>query len=439
MPAAIPAPPAAPPASGSVAPPSGGEIHVTPAPTGTEGNPGLTQPKEGSAKAKMFSEMRKKAGVPDPAPAKPKGAAAAPVPEPPRPGAEPNPAPEPAAPEPEPAPGEPPAPGAPAAAAAPADPKGKQSPWKLVDQFKARAVAAEARALELEKNAMPEAKRKETEERLTTYEKRVKEMEDDLRYFNAEKYDPEILKANADYERAWKRAVSELSEISVIDGATREPRAVTSQDIFELVNMPLGKAREVAVAAFGDFADDVMAHRKEIKNLFESKMTKLEEIKKTGAEREQKAKEHYTKMHDELTGQIKGTWERESAAVLADEKVGKFFKSREGDADWNTKLENGYKFVDEALSGNPNDPKLTPDQRSLIIRRHVAVSKRAAAFSAVRLDLERTQAKLAAAEKELEGYKASTPGINGTLPGSTAPKTGSARESLFAAIRAKAK
>ncbi len=441
MPAAIAPPPAAPPSSGSVAPPSGGVINVTPPAAGTEGNPTVTPPKPGSAKSEMFSAMRKKAGVPDPAqpPAKPKGTAAAPAPDPARPGAEPNPVPDPSAPPPEPEPGEPPAPGAPAAPAGTPEDRKKASPWKLMEEYKKKALAAEARALELEKQVMPEEKRKATEQRIADYEKRHKEMEDDLRYYNAEKYDPDIVKANADYLGAWNRAVSELSEIAVMDAATQQPRAVTSDDILQLVNLPLGQAHELAKATFGEFASEAMAHRKEIKNLFEAKSGKLEELKKNGAERAAKAKEAYERMQSDVHNQIKTVWDRENAAVLADEKHGKLFKPREDDADWNTKLEKGYAFVDEALAGNPQDPKLTPDQRALIIKRHVALKNRAAAFSAVRLDLERTQAKLDKALKDLAAYQGSTPGLSGTLTPSSAPKTGSARDALMAAIRAKAK
>jgi hypothetical protein len=82
--------------------------------------------------------------------------------------------------------------------------------------------------------------------------------------------------------------------------------------------------------------------------------------------------------------------------------------------------------VDDALNGNPADPKLTPDQRAQIIRKHVAIRNRAAAFEALRLDYERTLAKLEASEKKLGEYEKSTPGAGGTAPASAAPVSGGA-------------
>jgi hypothetical protein len=422
MPAAPPAPPpATPPASvGSVAPPSSGEIHVTPPASGTELNPTLPPPKPGSAKSQMFSNMRAKAGVPEtpttPPAGKPKGQATSPA-------AETPPATDPNAPAPE-APSDTP-PAAPTVPTTPEDRK-KVSPWKLVDQFKERATKAEARALELEKQVLPEAKRKESEERLTQYEKQIQEMRDDLRYFNAEKYDPDIIKAQSEYEGSWKRALAELSEISVVDAASGQPRAVNANDLLDLVNMPLGKAREVANAAFGDFADDVMAHRKEIKTLFEVKSAKLEELKKNGAERDKQRAEQHKKLNGELSGHIKTAWDKEVASVLAHEKHGKFFKPREGDADWNAKLERGYKLVDDAYARNVADPSLTPQERESLVKKAVAVRNRAAAFEALRLDYDRTAAKLAKVEKDLAGYQGSTPGAGGTIPPSSVPASGGA-------------
>lgn len=437
-PAVAPAKPAATPVG--VAPPSGGEIHINSPASGIESNPTVPPPKAGSAKGRMFSEMRKKAGVPDDAttpPAKP-GAAPATPPDPnARPGdsAQPSdddegapPADPRTTPEGKPAEGTAKPPATPPTT--PEDRK-KVSPWKLVDQFKDRLAKAEARALELEKGVVPEAKRKETEERMAGYEKRIQEMQDDLRYHNAEKYDPEIVKANNEYQGAWKRAVAELSELQITDSATGQPRGVTSEDILDLVNMPLGKAREVAVQVFGDFANDVMAHRKEIKTIFENKMAKLDELKKTGAEREQKAKENYERLANESHQQIRAVWEKETASVLASEKHGKFFKPREGDADWNTRLERGYKLVDEAYAKNAADPNLTPEERATIVRKGVAVRNRAAAFEALRLDHDRIVAKLSEVQKKLDGYESSTPGAGGTVPPGKAPEQSGGAFSRF--------
>lgn len=424
MPASPAAPPPAAPAKtpAGVAPPSAGEIHVT-APAAGEGNPTVAPPKPGTAKGDMFSKLRAKAGVPDQIAPPDKSKAPDPDPDA-RPGDAP-PDNQPTDPSPDQQLGDKKPDVSAAPPTTPEDRK-KVSPWKLVDQFKERATKAEARALELEKNVIPEAKRKETEERLSSYEKRVAEMQDDLRYFNAEKYDPDIIKANAEYVGAFNRALDELSELSVTDSATGQPRALNGNDIATLISLPLGEARKIADEVFGVFADDVMAHRKEIKTLLLAKTAKLEELKKNGSERDKQRQEQFQKMNGELAGHIKTAWEAENAAVLAHEKHGKFFKPREGDADWNTRLERGYKLVDDAWAMNVNDPRLTKEQREMAVKKNVAVRNRAAAFEAIRLDFERLQAKYDAEHKKLEAYEKSTPGAGGTVPASAAPVAGGA-------------
>jgi hypothetical protein len=372
----------------------------------------------------MQQDLRRKAGMeatPTP-PAKP-AAPAAPA-EPPQPAAEPQP------------PAEPAEPAAPTAPAEPTAPESKKvSPWKLVDDYKARAAKAEARILELEKQILPESKRKENEDRLTAAERRAAEMTEDLRYYNSEKYDPEILKVNADYDSAWKRAISELAELSVTDSNTGQPRPLQTEDLLALVNMPLQKAREIATEAFGSFADDVMAHRKEIRGIFEQKMKALEDLKKNGAERDKTRLEAAKKIRGEIENQVKGFWEKEVTAVIANEHYGKFFKPVEGDQEWNTRLEKGYKLVDDAYARNVADPGLTPQEREALVRRHVAVRNRAAAFEGMRLMAQRLQAKLEAAEKKLAAYEGSTPNNSPGSPATGATPPLKARDAMMAGLR----
>ncbi len=436
MPAAAEAPPATPasiPESvGSSKPPSGGTINVSDLP---KGDPTVAPAKPGSAKEKMFAELQKKAGV-DPSPnsaqRKPSSGrpSAAEVPEVPASGEDPDPIqqdpPPPSPGDPEPTPR--------------VDEKGKKvSPWKLVDQFKARAAAAEARALELEKQIIPEDKRKESETRLTEYEKRMAEAENELRYHNAEKWDPDIKKLNADYTNAWKRAVSELSEISLTDPETQQQRPATAQDLLQLVNLPLGQARAIADQVFGPFADDVMAHRKEIKGVFEQKSAKLEELKTTATDREKQRTEAWQKQNAEVNTQVQTSWEAAVKESLADEKHSMYFKPKEGDDDWNAKLEHGFKLVDDAHSTNALDPKLTPEDRAKIIRRHVAVRNRAAAFGPLRLAYEKLQKEYTAQQKELAQYKGSTPSPGGRLPSASTASNGSAKDRMFADLAKLAK
>lgn len=391
-----------------------------------QGDPTVQPAKPGSAKDKVFKELRKKAGMEDkPAdPPKPSGAAS-PGDEatPPGGGTEGQDAPPPS--------GDPAA--QPAAAADPKDGK-RQSPWKLVDQFKERAVKAEARVLELEKGAVPEETRKATEAKYAAMEKEVSELRNELRYHNAEKYDPDLIALNKQYETGWKRAIAELSEIPVKDPQTGQTRAATADDLLILVNSPLGQARTIANEVFGDFADDVMAHRKEIRALFDQKSAKLEELKTNAGDRETKRQEAWKQAQGQLNEQIKGQWGKAVEEALANEKHGAMFKPREGDEEWNSRLERGYKMVDEAFSLNPMDAKLTPEQRQEIIRRHVAVRNRAAGFGPLRHAYDKLKAEFEAVKKELDGYKGSAPPAAGRTAATAPASNGSAKDRMWDAL-----
>jgi hypothetical protein len=229
---------AAPPISNATLTPSDLSSGVLPG--GREAAP----PKPGSARERMFKNLQKVADKPGPGKAQPQAAAPTAKPaEKPAAAAKPDPelAADPAA--------------TPPAAAAPAeDPKkGKVSPWKLVDEYKAKLAAAEQQVLEVNKRAIPEADWKKTQETLTEREKRLTELEQEIRYVNYSKSEEFKTKYQQPYEKQWQRTMSELGELTVetADGGTRP---LAANDILDLVNAPLGKAHELAVERFGDLA-----------------------------------------------------------------------------------------------------------------------------------------------------------------------------------------
>ena len=377
----------------------------------------------------MNAELRKKAGIvdePEPAPA--------PAPDPkakpssPNADAAPNAPPEAGSSDTDPA-----SQGEPAEATDPKTGK-KMSPWKLVDMFKARAVKAEAEALELRKQVVPEEERKKSTETMAQYEARMKEMQEDLRYYNAEKYDPDIIKANHDYQTSWKRAMQELSEITLTDPGTGQPRPVSANDLLELVNLPLGKAREIADQYFGVFAGDVMAHRKEIRKLFDDKAAKMEELKKTGSTRDEERQQAWRKTTEEILRQVKEIYDAENQRAVTDEKASKYFKERDGDEEWNKRLKQGFTLVDRAYTENAHNPQLSKEERAEIVKRHAAVRNRAASWGALRYENDALKAKLAALEKDIETYKSSTPPAGGTAVPNGATSLVSARDRMNAEL-----
>jgi hypothetical protein len=301
--------------------------------------------------------------------------------------------------------------------------KPKVNPWKLVDDYKAKVAKTESELAEANKRAMPKEKWDEMQGKLTAAEKRNTELEQEIVFTNYSKSKEYQEKYEAPYKAAWGRATSELKELTVDDGSG-SPRPFSAQDIVELLNLPLPKARELAVQKFGEFADDVMAHRKEIRQLFEQKQNALDEAQKTGLDREKQRREQFQQQHAALTKTVTETWEKSNKSALEDPNVGRFLKPVEGDAEWNGKLEAATKLADEAFNANALDPRLTPEQRQDVIEKHAAVRNRAIAYSMLRHENTKLSAQVKELEKQLKEFKESEPNRGGSVP---QPKNGEAK------------
>jgi hypothetical protein len=434
-PTIVPAAPSARPAASgapSAVPASSGEIHVTPPATRPTGTP---EPKPGGAKAKMFEKLGEKSN------ANPRTAMAPTAPKSPEPAkAE---AVKPAESAASPSASEPTKTGEPVSTTV--DTKDvnankKASPWKLVEEFKGKATKAEQELAELRKQITPENDRKAWQERIDRAEARSKQLEEHMTYVDYSQTEDFKQKYDAPYDKAWKKAMAELTDIKIADGQGGE-RNIHPQDLLTIINAPLAKARQMADEAFGSFANDVMAHRNEIRNLYDKRDGALEEVKKNGLAKKQQEAETYTKNMAEMTKNISATWQQENDAVLKDEKYGHLFKPREGDEHWNQRLSKGYELVDKAFSQNPGDPKLTPEERASVIRRHAAVRNRAAAWGALRGEVEALTASNKALNEELKQYKdTEPPGGAGRSPNaSTAGGAANAKASMFEALKKKAR
>lgn len=294
---------------------------------------------------------------------------------------------------------------------APAAPKeskaGKESPWKLVDTYKKKTVQLETELAELKKHASPQnlEERKQIEEKLTQREARLKELEDEIRYVNYSKSEEYKTKYEKPYSDAWAKAVSELSELNVLkpDGSERP---ATAQDMLELCNLPTGEARKRANELFGDSAQDVMDHRKALKGLYEEQQKALDDMKKNGAEREKTKREEFLKKIQTSQTETAQIWEQANKQAMEKQE---YLRPREGDEEYNTKLTKAYEFVDAALKGNANDPKLSPEDRKAVIERHAALRNRAVMYTPLKMEVSRLKTQLSEAQAKLKQYEGSVP------------------------------
>lgn len=411
------APAAAPAAAPTPAPAPAPAPAATPEIQVSRMTPSEAPAKPGSARARMNAELRKKGTMGTPqAPETTEAPAAAPA------------AAAPAETPPAPAGDEPVA--VPAEAAPAIDPKtgkpAKVNPWKLVDEYKQKTAKLEAELLEAGKRGIPKQEWDATQEKMTATEKRAQELEDEIRYVNYSKSKEFSEKYQAPYEESWRRAMGDLKDVVLEDGEVSRP--MNANDLLELVNMPLQKARAEAERIYGGIANDVMAHRNEVKRLFDEQKKALDDARKNGATREKDTAERFNRERSEITKGISEHWTKTNEAVTKDEKYGKFFVPVDGEEQGNQRLAKGFELADRAFSENPLAPGLSAEQRRSIVERHAAVRNRAAAFGRLVYQNEQHAARIVELEKQVAEFKGTVPAVTGSQVPATPPAvTGAAR------------
>lgn len=312
--------------------------------------------------------------------------------------------------------------------------KEKANPWKLYEAEKQKRAQVEKEAQDLRASIVPEAERTALTARVEKAEKRAQELESHIRFVDYEKSTEFQEKYQQPYQQAWTRALSELKDLTVTDPATQATRPIASEDILELVNMNLPDAIKTAKAVFGDAAEYVMSQRNEIRKLFEAQSSALEKARKDGGEHQKRMQEQTEAWFKATDAQIKQEWDKANAGVLEDEATGTYFKPREGDQEWNQSLAKGFALVDRAFSENPRDPKLKPEDRAAVVRRHAAVRNRAAAWGPLKKLATKLEAKVAELEKTLSGYKNTAPTVGGTQTSTANGQPASARSMMHDAL-----
>lgn len=417
-----PAPPAAPAAPTTSAPAP--EIHVTPGSV-TDRGPAPPPPKPGSARDRMFQDLRKKAGVEEEATTKPAATDKKTIETKPVDDHTDTPADKGDATE-----------TAPATAPTTTTPEDRKkvSPWKLVDQYKNRVAELEKSVADAKTTGLAETEKKTLTERLTQAETRLKEYEEELRFTNYQKHPEFKDKYQKPYEEAWKKWMGELGEL-VVPTADGTERPIAPQDLLELVNMPLQKAREQANQVFGDFANDVMSARKEIRSLFDAQNKALEDARKSGSEREQKRAQDWQTQQEGMRKSITELWTKTNEEVAKNEQYGQYFRPVEGDTEGNERLKKGYELADRAFAVNPFDGRLTPDQRAEIVKLHAAVRNRCASFGRLTFQNQKLQDELKSMKDELNKFKSAQPGAGeGTPRSESTPRSGGGWEGMREAL-----
>jgi len=294
-------------------------------------------------------------------------------------------------------------------------PPKQAGPWKLKAYWEKRAATVEQQNAELKQRLEKLPDLESASKRFESTEKRNKELEEEIRYQNYSKSHEFAEKYSKPYEEAWTKAVADLGELEVLAEDGTPSRKATANDLVSLARMPLGEARKLANQMFGDSASDVMMHRQKIRDLSDAQNKALDEARKTGSERQIKAAE----TNKAIVSEVISLWEKFNKE---DSDKYEFLKSKEGDDEYNSKLDKAKILVDAAFSQNATDPSMSPEQRSKAVRHHAMVRNRAIAFSSLKLENSRLKAQLKEHQEKLKQFEDSAPtGGNGGGSGKTVP------------------
>lgn len=321
----------------------------------------------------------------------------------------------------EPESGESPAPKADKEKAEPAKAEGdkkKVSPWKLVEEHKARAAKAETEVAELRKLVPNETERKGEMERLTKNEARVKELEDHLRFIDYQKHPEFHDKYQKPYDDAWNRVMRRLNGVKVAnpDGTTR---GVDVKDILELGSLPADVMIEKAEEKFGKLGMMVAERVEEIKQLGEAKAEALEKAKTEGLQKLRETEEQTQRQQKEVMEFANQTWEKAHKELAEHSKYAEYFKPKDGDEEHNAVLEKGRAFVAKAWAESPLEPGLTKEERETRVKRQAKMQKFVEGFGAQHLTIQRQKAEIEQLKADLAQFKSSEPKTEGQRPDAT--------------------
>lgn len=302
------------------------------------------------------------------------------------------------------------------------------------------AIEAEAKRVELEnklkqlETVVPKTQQgaevlaqqlAEAQKRLAQHEQ-VIEMQS---FEHSDKYQKEYA---TPYYNARQKAYKEISEMLVNeetgerdaeDKPVLRQRAATKADFDRIYGLPRAQARAMAKAMFGDDADEVMAHRKNISELAEKAQTALEERRQNYAVHKQQ--EIAQKSQQQIA--IEKLWKTANENISKDPKRQMYWGEDPDDPEANKALASGFKLADEFFSEKRD--QMTPEERvefDAHIRHSIAMGPRLA------YKVKKLSAENSALKEEVAQLRGSAPGAPQPVGEEQAPKEKTLSEALDA-------
>jgi BMFP domain-containing protein YqiC len=267
-----------------------------------------------------------------------------------------------------------------------------------------------AKVSELER-ARSEGTRKEVEEatkslkaEMDSIRKNAEELDTEVRYLNYTRSGEYKQKYETPLREAWQTALGDIDGIRVTDADGTE-RDASHHDIMAILNVPVAKAAIIAQETFGPAAPEIMAHRRRLLELTQSRDKSIAEWKEKGAQREV-----------ERSKQVEGRQSRsrelfESQFSDYEKSHPQLFGREDGDDDGNKLLDESDRLIRIALKGEGVDADMGyEDKVDLITKAQAQVALRARAYGRERLRVIRLQQKVAELEKKVGKVRSSEPG-----------------------------
>jgi hypothetical protein len=179
-----------------------------------------------------------------------------------------------------------------------------------------------------------------------------------------------------------------------------------TDDLTVLARMKPEDARKEMKARFPEDWAEVKMHVDKVRALANAQNAALEERKGKGGEWQKAQMEQRQQALKAVVSENQKAW---SDIVAEDSKKYEFLRPVDGQPERNARLEKAAAFVEEALKVSAMDPKLSPEQRREVLRKHVALRNRAIGFSVLNHENRVLKARLAEVEKTVKQFEQSEP------------------------------
>jgi len=317
----------------------------------------------------------------------------------------------------------------------------KLAPKQLREAYE--ALKAKHKALESEHTTLKtkattpadDPEKKTLAERLAAREKRLQEIEEELKftdYTKSEEYKEKFEKPFVDAYLSGRARIAQLKVVEKrndMDEVIQPARQATADDFDALMKIADdGEASDWAHDKFGNRAPIALFARERAQELNSARTKAVEDYRKNGSEREKARSMEAQSFQKTMSEAI------DRHMAQASEKFPKWFKPDPTDTKGNEILERDQHIVARVVAnGKPlkdGETQWTPEQFAGHL---AAIRHKAAAFNRLARQHTTASKRIAELEAELAGYKKSTPG-SGDGKGTSTPQDNESLEGALSAL-----